>query len=316
LEYALHKAKNYFQTYAGKFPALARTTLALTQKPDDPETWIDAVERDLLGLKLTPSERALLLYACKAYRLKRWGFLASYHMLPNRVEERLYGVTGNNAHHHARVTLVKENLPHAGRILDLGGACFHDRRGALLTMGYPHKPSEIVIVDQPPAARRVERSSLNQESAPFLTESGIKIKYVYGDLCNLQQFSAETFDMVWCGQSIEHIPKEKVNPLLFDLGRVLRRGGRLCLDTPNRKLTSLLSPHSYIHPEHFYEYEPSELQSMIQSAGFTVVDLFAISPLPMSLRTARFCKLELLESTGLKKDDDSGFSFAVMALKP
>ncbi len=69
------------------------------------------------------------------------------------------------------------------------------------------------------------------------------------------QFDDATFDAASILEVIEHVPKER--PVLADLARVLRPGGRLLLTTPHRGLLTFLDPgnvkffvpgfHKFVH---------------------------------------------------------------------
>jgi SAM-dependent methyltransferase len=220
----------------------------------------------------------------------------------------------NPAHHTARCELVRRELPRARRVLDLGGASDGAPEGALLSMGYPHAPEEVCIVDQPLSERR----HYDARVAPTgpVRAGATTVRYVYSSMTDLSGFEDASVDLVWSGQSIEHISEEDGDRVIAEALRVLRPGGAFCLDTPNGPMARLLSPFAPLHPEHHVEYAPSALAAKLTRAGFTVRRRLAVSPMPISRRLQRFSKWELLASPPLGPDADDGYSFYLEGLKP
>ncbi len=169
--------------------------------------------------------------------------------------------------HSARIKLVSSLLPQADRILDLGGA-----NGSIYQMGYPYTFKEITVVDLPPEKRTEMYKHLVMK--PKITPNGI-IKTHFGDMCDLSFLEDNSIDMVWSGESIEHITKKEAKKMLSEVRRVLKPDGFFCLDTPNRLVTSIHlqgSGKNFIHPEHKIEYEPAELVKMLKRAGFRIIE--------------------------------------------
>ena len=88
-------------------------------------------------------------------------------------------------------------------------------------------------------------------------------------------FRDESFPCVLCSQVIEHVPKE--SPILAELVRVLKPGGRLVLGTPDyanwewvvtEKLYGMFAPGAYAD-EHIAHYTRAELIDRFERAGFT-----------------------------------------------
>jgi dolichol-phosphate mannosyltransferase len=84
----------------------------------------------------------------------------------------------------------------------------------------------------------------------------------------------ESFPCVLCSQVIEHVPKE--SPILDELCRALKPGGRLVLGTPDyanwewvwtEKLYGFFAPGAYAD-EHIAHYTRSELISTFEKRGF------------------------------------------------
>jgi glycosyltransferase involved in cell wall biosynthesis/SAM-dependent methyltransferase len=96
-------------------------------------------------------------------------------------------------------------------------------------------------------------------------------------------FPSQSMDLVVCGEVIEHMSRDPMR-LLAEVNRVLKPGGLLVLTTPNItslwSLERLLMGHwPYLYPvysragstdRHNIEYSPSELQLLLEAAGFTV----------------------------------------------
>src|SRR5262249_48571731 len=58
----------------------------------------------------------------------------------------------SDALHQSRKAIIRQ-LPAADTIVDLGGTCLEDERGALLVMGYPYPFQSLSIVDLPAGKR-------------------------------------------------------------------------------------------------------------------------------------------------------------------
>jgi ubiquinone/menaquinone biosynthesis C-methylase UbiE len=91
-------------------------------------------------------------------------------------------------------------------------------------------------------------------------------------------FSDSSFPCVLCSQVIEHVPKE--SPILDELVRVLKPGGRLVLGTPDyanwewvwtEKLYEFFAPGAYAH-EHIAHYTRRELVDLFENRGFRLED--------------------------------------------
>src|SRR5262249_14505347 len=149
--------------------------------------------------------------------------------------------------HAARIKLVATQLPCASHIVDLGGA-----NGNLYEMGYPFSFKELIAVDLPPQDRCEMYRGLKMENRK--TEKG-SINVLYTNVTDLSAIPSSSTDLVWMGQTIEHISEEDSFIVYREVRRILKLGGHFCLDTPNRNLTEIHTT-GWIHPEHKIEYKP------------------------------------------------------------
>jgi SAM-dependent methyltransferase len=90
------------------------------------------------------------------------------------------------------------------------------------------------------------------------------IKNTVGDMSDVADGEA---DLVFSGQNLEHLSAQDVVAFLGESHRVLRPGGHLVVDSPNRAVTAL---YGWSHPEHTIELTPSEAAELITLAGFDV----------------------------------------------
>ena len=248
-------------------------------------------------------------------KVTRKDLLLSFLMLPASLEQRYFKTQGLYSHHQARLELVQTTLPAAKHILDLGGASDNNPSGSLLSMGYPHQPRQIDIIDLPDEARLIKAASTHGLKL-YQTPQGTEVHYHYTSMTHLSIFPDETFDLVWSGQSIEHITPAEAAIVMEQVYRVLKPGAFFCLDTPNRSLTLLQVRQGFVHPEHKIEYDPLELTQQLAKAGFDVVAQKAVSPMPISYQTERFNRLEFIDSKSLGDNPDEGYSFYLQCQKP
>ncbi len=197
--------------------------------------------------------------------------------------------------HYGRGVFIR-SLPRARRILDIGGAAIGDPSGALVLMGYPYPFDELIVVDLPSE----DRHELYQdESRPtsVQTPRGL-VTYRYHSMTDLRSYPSRSFDLVYSGQSIEHITRRQANSVLSQARRVLKPGGYLALDTPNAKLTRLQQA-AYIDPDHKYEYAHEELAAMLRGNGFVIEQAVGINYGGESVARGVFDPVELATKRGV-----------------
>ncbi len=222
-------------------------TLCRVPKESDIDYWIDQVESS----NMTP-----------------------HFIFQHLVESKEYEKT-LNPFHSARIELVKR-LPTAAVIVDLGGSTTLSEEGALYRMGYEPKAKRLVIIDLPPSERHEDWKKTSDSEAPLLKREWGTIEYWYKSLAEVDQIEqAEFADLVWSGQSIEHITEEAGDRMLQGVHKMLRPGGHFCLDTPNRRVTQeLLGGLS--HPDHKLEYDHEQLSKKLERHGFEIVEALGV----------------------------------------
>lgn len=75
----------------------------------------------------------------------------------------------------------------------------------------------------------------------------------------------DSVDVVFSGQNIEHLWIDDMIGFLQEANRVLRPGGTLVADSPNRLATEAVG---WVHPEHTIELTADEAITLFQLAGF------------------------------------------------
>jgi len=186
-------------------------------------------------------------------------------------------------HHHAiihgaRIRLIR-SLPRADVILDIGGA-----NGSLVEFGYRHDYRRLIISDLPPEDRIAELQTVDLAKK---WQWNPRVQ-VINDLSEIQNNSV---DLAWAGQLIEHIAQEDLLAFLAEIKRVLRPGGRFCLDTPNALMARIHSPE-LLHPDHKYEYTPDELEEIL-GKYFEIENKLGLIPMPDSYEVRQFLYQEM-----------------------
>lgn len=135
-------------------------------------------------------------------------------------------------------------------------------------------------------------------------------------LCRAQGLEAEHADLfayleqqpdgavagVYCAQVIEHLPPDGVLRLIALLGRKLRPGALVAIETPNPECLAIFASHFYIDPTHTRPVPPALLHFYLEEAGFGGIEIERLAPavesmpqlaeLPASLREAFFGGLD------------------------
>jgi ubiquinone/menaquinone biosynthesis C-methylase UbiE len=197
--------------------------------------------------------------------------------------------------HYGRGVFIR-SLPEARRILDIGGAAVGDPAGALVLMGYPYRFDELIVVDLPSDERHALYVDESRPDA-VQTDRG-PVAYRYHSMTDLSSYPSRYFDLVYSGESIEHVTRRQANAVLSQVRRVLKPGGFFALDTPNSRITRLQQA-AFIDPDHKYEYSHREMAAMLRGNGFVIERAMGINYGGQSIAEGTFDPVEVATKRGL-----------------
>lgn len=213
--------------------------------------------------------------------------------------------------HNLRMEMIQTLLPPAEVVLDLGGAHPGDSKGTLLNFGYPYLPKKLYILDLPPSERMFPATEMPQK----VKYNNCEIEYVYRSMSDLTCFQEESFDLIWSGESIEHITPEDAEKVFKQVYKLLKPNGKFALDTPNRRATELQCPNSFIHPEHKIEYYYEDFIEILKKHNFKVIETKGLSDLSESINSATFKEDELIKNSRLNNKPQNSYMFYVCCMR-
>jgi SAM-dependent methyltransferase len=111
----------------------------------------------------------------------------------------------------------------------------------------------------------VRRHFAVEAFAPRPEGLGEEVTWLERSLGDLTPVGDGEADLVFAGQVIEHLWPEEIVGFLLESHRVLRLGGTLAMDSPNRRVTTAIG---WEHPEHTVEFRPDEMLELVTLAGF------------------------------------------------
>lgn len=214
--------------------------------------------------------------------------------------------------HAGRCRFIR-SLPQADRIVDLGGTSLGDPRGAMVSLGYPYRFESLVIVDLPSDERH--RLYQSRELSDVVETDRGPVSYRYHSMVDLSGFPDESVDLVYSGQSIEHVSPEEGMMVIKEVNRILRPGGHFALDTPNARVTRLQQP-DFIDPDHKVEYRWGDLEEMLTAAGFHLEWRKGLNYAGQSVATGTFDLVEVAGNVGMFDAIEDCYILCAVASKP
>lgn len=236
-------------------------------------------------------------------------------LLASEEYQRQFGPHVNERLHAARCAWVR-TLPAFDRLLDIGGGSRTRAEGALIQMGYPHRPRQLDILDLPPERQNWSAPEFDQ-SVPSQFDWGT-VTYHHGDaetIADVAGLQGRKYDGVFLGQAVEHIDPCALPGILAWIRGHLATDGQLVMDTPNRILTRIQCPTWFIHPDHKLEYEPSQLEEQLQAHGFRVVKRVGLVHLPGIARSEVYDARDFRNAELMHADADASYLFALHAVR-
>lgn len=215
--------------------------------------------------------------------------------------------------HGARTAWVAQ-LPAAKRVLDIGGSSPTVPEGALIELGFAHKPEKLIIFDKPPNEQfwgTPNYSQANTRNFPWG-----RVQYIHGyaeDILQNDELRDQQFDMIYMGQVVEHIFEDKLPNVLLWIKNHLAPNGRFCFDTPNRLITRFeTGENRYIDPDHKREYTPEAFASLLKNAGFEIKQQWGILEMPSVVASQRLAVKDYYDGAQLAEASTHGYCFAMM----
>lgn len=92
------------------------------------------------------------------------------------------------------------------------------------------------------------------------------VEWIQNTASDMSDIADHEADMLFSGQNVEHLLPGEIARFFLEAHRVLKPGGRIVLDSPNRLQTSRLL---WTHPEHFIEFTADEISQVLIAAGFS-----------------------------------------------
>lgn len=95
------------------------------------------------------------------------------------------------------------------------------------------------------------------------------VKWIANTCSDMSDVASASCDLVFSGQNFEHLWPDELFGFMLEASRVLKPGGLLVMDSPNRTITEALG--NWSHPEHTVEATLEEAVKITELAGFDVV---------------------------------------------
>ncbi len=149
---------------------------------------------------------------------------------------------------------------------------------------------------------------------PVTTDRG-KVRYEYRSMADLSFAKDESVDLVYSGQSIEHVTEADGAIVLHEAFRILRPGGYMAIDTPNARVCRLQQA-AFIDPDHKVEYTLDQLRSKVTEAGFTVLTERGLNWGGPSVSRNEFDPSALAGNYGVYYQADECYLLALVIQKP
>jgi SAM-dependent methyltransferase len=279
----------------------------------DDRTFVDLAYRFLLGRP--PDEHGLRHFLGRLGKgvISRPAFVSTLVDSQEFARARLHTNLGTSIHE-GRARFVR-CLPRANRIVDLGGSCQGSRKGALVELGYPYRFDRLTIVDLPDQERHeLYRREDGPELETVETELG-PVEYLYQSMTTLRPIPSDSVDLVYSGQSIEHVTVSDARAVYAEVQRVLKPGAHFALDTPNARLTRL-QQDDFIDPDHKHEYTHDELARDLRAAGFEILDAKGINYAGPITTRAQFSETAVAGNCGLYSAIEDCYILAYVCRKP
>jgi SAM-dependent methyltransferase len=97
-----------------------------------------------------------------------------------------------------------------------------------------------------------------------------EVEWIKNSVADMDGVASQSVDLVFSGQNVEHLFGDDAADFLLECHRVVRTGGWLVMDSPDRDIAAALG---WTQPEHTIEFTSAEATELVELAGFDVADV-------------------------------------------
>jgi len=90
-------------------------------------------------------------------------------------------------------------------------------------------------------------------------------QWIANSVADMREVASGSVDLLFSGQNIEHLTLPDIGGFLCEAKRVLRAGGWLVMDSPNRNIAERIG---WFQPQHVIEFRVDEILDVVRMAGF------------------------------------------------
>lgn len=94
------------------------------------------------------------------------------------------------------------------------------------------------------------------------------VTWIQNSVSDMTDVPTGSVDLLFSGQNVEHLYFQDIVGFFQEANRVIKRGGHICVDSPNRLVTQ---EAAYTQPQHVLEFSRSDIYRLLEAAGFRIM---------------------------------------------
>lgn len=99
------------------------------------------------------------------------------------------------------------------------------------------------------------------------------VVWFQNSVSDMKDVPTGSVDILFSGQNIEHLYFSDIVGFFKEASRVVKAGGHICIDSPNRLVTQEVG---YTQPQHVLEFSQDDVVRLLEAAGFKITAIDGI----------------------------------------
>jgi SAM-dependent methyltransferase len=97
--------------------------------------------------------------------------------------------------------------------------------------------------------------------------------WIQNSVSDMKDVPSKSIDILFSGQNVEHLYIDDMVGFFHEAFRVVKPGGHICIDSPNRLVTQEVG---YTQPQHVLEFSKDDIHRLLDASGFRIVSTSGI----------------------------------------